>query len=274
MMSFHLSNNLLGIINLTTFFFSIPILVAGIRFSKSGGVMECGLSHDTAVISIGILIMIVSLAGFIGSCCRVTWLLWAYLFMILILILCGLSFTILTLAVSSKGSGEALPGKGYKEYKLAHYSNRIQKLVNETENWKRIKNCMVYTNFCSSFSRKHQNDTVENFYKQPLNAIQAGCCKPSDDCGFTYRSPTNWTKEKGVYSNPDCKAWDNDSKVLCYNCQSCKAGVADNMKQAWKKEATVNVTFLSFLIIVYCIGCRAFANNLRDNAYDNQKWRP
>ncbi|XWS77308.1 hypothetical protein CRYUN_Cryun01aG0250100 [Craigia yunnanensis] len=271
-MSFHLSINLLGIINLVTFLFSIPILVAGIWLGKSA-VMECGLTADTAVISIGVLIMIVSLAGFIVSCCRVYWLLWAYLVLLLILILFGLSLTVLTFVVSNKGSGEALPGKGYKEYKLGNYSSLIRKIVNETQNWNQIKTCMVDTKVCTSFNQKYLNDTVEKFHKERLSAIQSGCCKPSNDCGFTYRSPTNWTEEKGVYSNPDCKAWDNDPKVLCFDCQSCKAGVADIVKHTWKKEATINVVFLSFLIIVHCIGCCAFRNNLRDNAYNNQKWR-
>ncbi|XWS45830.1 hypothetical protein CRYUN_Cryun14cG0013200 [Craigia yunnanensis] len=271
-MSFHLSNNLLGIINFVTFLFSIPILVAGIWLSKSG-VTECGLNVDTTLISIGVLIMIVSVAGFIGSCCRVTWLLWTYLVIILILILCGFGFTVLTLAVSNKGSGEVVPGKGYKEYKLGSYSNWIQKIVNETQNWNKIKTCMVDTKVCTSFKNKYLKDTVEKFHKERLNAIQSGCCKPSNECGFTYRNPTNWTEEKGVYNNPDCKAWDNDPKVLCLNCQSCKAGVADNMKHAWKKEATINVVFLILLIIVYCIGCCAFRNNLRDKAYNNQEWR-
>ncbi|XWS32423.1 hypothetical protein CRYUN_Cryun23aG0158200 [Craigia yunnanensis] len=272
-MSFHLSNNLLAIINIVTFLFSIPILVTGILLSKSG-VTECGLTADTTLINIGVLIMIVSLAGFIGSCCGLKWLLWAYLVIMLILILCGLGFTVVTFVVSNKGSGEALPGKGYKEYKLGNYSNWIQTIVNETQNWNKTKTCMVDAKVCTIFNKKYLNDTVQKFHKERLNAIQSGCCKPSNDCGFTYRSPTNWTEEKGVYSNPDCKAWDNNPRVLCFNCQSCKAGVADNMKHAWKKEATVNVVFLSFLIIVYCIGCRAFRNNLRDDAYNNKKWSP
>ncbi|XVF22791.1 hypothetical protein REPUB_Repub12eG0201400 [Reevesia pubescens] len=239
-MSLHLSNKLLGVINLVTFLLTIPILVAGIWLSKSG-VSECGLTADTILISVGVLIMIMSLAGFIGSCYQVRWLLWAYLIVILILILGGLVSTGVTFASTDKGYGETLPGKGYKEYKLGNYNKWLQRIVNETQNWNKIKTCMVDTKVCNSFNKKYLNDTVEKFHKERLNAIQSGCCKPSNDCGFTYSGPTNWTEEKGVYSNPDCKFWDNDPKVLCFNCQSCKAGVADNIKNTWKKEATVNV---------------------------------
>ncbi|PKH93585.1 hypothetical protein CRG98_049830, partial [Punica granatum] len=96
----------------------------------------------------------------------------------------------------------------------------------------------------------------------------SGCCKPSNDCNFTYVSPTVWNKPAdGVYTNPDCSSWDNSSSVLCYDCHSCKAGLLDNIKSDWKKVAIVNIVFLIFLIIVYSIGCCAFRNNRHDNSY-------
>lgn len=98
-----------------------------------------------------------------------------------------------------------------------------------------------------------------------LVCVQSGCCKPSNDCGFTYVSPTNWTATSTTSSNPDCKAWSNDITVLCYNCQSCKAGLLDQVKTDWKKVAIVNIVFLIVLIIFYSIGCCAFRNNRRDN---------
>lgn len=101
--------------------------------------------------------------------------------------------------------------------------------------------------------------------------LQSGCCKPSDDCGFAYVSPTVWTKNATSSTvNPDCNEWDNDAKVLCFNCQSCKAGLLDNLKSNWKKTAVVNIVFLIFLIVVYSVGCCAFRNNRRDNEYYKQ----
>lgn len=98
--------------------------------------------------------------------------------------------------------------------------------------------------------------------------LQSGCCKPADDCGFTYVNPTEWTKNTTVSSaNPDCSAWGNDLNTLCFNCQSCKAGLLDNLKSDWKKVAVVNIVFLIILIIVYSVGCCAFRNSRRDNAY-------
>ena len=99
-----------------------------------------------------------------------------------------------------------------------------------------------------------------------LFVVQSGCCKPSDSCNFEYQGPSVWNKvESANYSNPDCNAWDNDPNVLCFNCQTCKAGFLQSLKTDWKKVTTVNVIFLVFLIIVYSVGCCAFRNNLRDN---------
>lgn len=97
--------------------------------------------------------------------------------------------------------------------------------------------------------------------------MQSGCCKPSNDCGFNYAGPTQWTKGNTSSTNPDCGAWGNDARTLCYNCQSCKAGLLDQLKSDWKKVAIVNIVFLIVLIIVYSIGCCAFRNSRRDNDY-------
>ncbi|GMI69695.1 tetraspanin8 [Hibiscus trionum] len=270
-MSFHWSNNVLGVINILMFLFSIPIIVVGVLITKSG-ITACGLSSDKSLVGIGVSIMIFSLVGFFASCCRGRWVRWvlcSYLVVVIILILTGFGFTVFTFAVSNKGSGQTIPGKEYKEYKLEKYSSFIQLLINEPRSWKSIRTCIVDSKICNAYETRYRHDTVQMLYQERLNSLQSGCCKPPDECGFTYRGPTNWTEENGVYynHNPDCKAWENIPQVLCFNCQSCKAGAADNIKRSLKKEATVNVVFLLLLIIVYCIGVCACRNRAKDNAY-------
>uniref|UniRef100_A0A2P2JER7 Uncharacterized protein MANES_14G163700 n=1 Tax=Rhizophora mucronata TaxID=61149 RepID=A0A2P2JER7_RHIMU len=263
---FRVSNTLVGILNFATFLLSIPILVAGI-WLRHHGASECEKFLDTPVIVIGIFLMLVSLAGLIGACCRVSWLLWIYLLVMFLLIVLLFCFTIFAFVVTNKGAGEALSGKGYKEYKLGEYSHWLQKRVNNTKNWNKIKSCLADSKICSDFNDKYLRDTVSQFYKEQLSAIQSGCCKPSDDCGFTYVGPTNWTKTATNSTNPDCAAWENQSDVLCFSCNACKAGLLDTLKKDWKKVAVVNIIFLVFLIIVYSVGCCAFRNNRSDNAY-------
>ncbi|KAM0986197.1 hypothetical protein ACFX13_013656 [Malus domestica] len=264
------SNNLVGLLNFITFLLSIPIVWAGVWLSKQGST-ECEKFLDKPVIILGVFLMLVSLAGLIGACCRVSWLLWVYLLVMFLLIVVLFAVTIFAFAVTNKGAGKVLSNRGYKEYKLGDYSQWLQKRVNSTKNWNKIKSCLIDSKVCSNFRDKYANDTIQTFYSENLSALQAGCCKPSDGCGFSYVTPISWTNNATtVSSNPDCSAWQNDEKVLCFNCQSCKAGLLDNVKSNWKKTAIVNIVFLIFLIVVYSVGCCAFRNNSRDNGYWKQ----
>lgn len=166
-----LSNNLVGLLNLLTFIFSIPIVVAGIWLSKQGN-SECEKFLDKPIIILGVFLMVVSLAGFIGACCRVSWLLWVYLLVMFLLIVVLVAYTIFVFAITNKGAGNVLSGKGYKEYKLGDYSNWLQKRVNSTKNWNKIKSCLIDSKVCSDFQDKYLNDTLPEFYKENLSALQ------------------------------------------------------------------------------------------------------
>ncbi|PWA88702.1 hypothetical protein CTI12_AA102980 [Artemisia annua] len=265
-----ISNNLVGILNFITFLLSIPILAGGIWLSHQG-TSECERFLDKPIIALG--------------------------------------------------AGEAVSGKGYKEYRLGDYSEWLRKRVESDKNWGKIRSCLVDSKVCKSLIDDGERNTRDEFYGRHLSAIQydngmdvgvgwvnimvwnpvkegvidfydngmdvgvgwvnimvwnrvkegvidfSGCCKPSNDCGFTYVSPTNWTKTNTNSTNPDCDTWSNDQNALCYNCQACKAGLLDNIKSDWKKVAVLNVIFLVFLIIVYSIGCCAFRNNREDNSW-------
>ncbi|KAF8033820.1 hypothetical protein BT93_C0165 [Corymbia citriodora subsp. variegata] len=265
-----LSNSLVGILNLVTFVLSIPILSAGIWLLKRAST-ECDKFFERPVIVLGVFLMLISLAGLIGACCRISWLLWLYLFVMFLLIVLLFCFTVFAFVVTNKGAGEALSGRGYKEYRLGNYSRWLQKRFNSTQNWNKIKSCLSDSTVCSNFQAMYASDTIEEFYTEHLSAFQSGCCKPSNDCNFTYVSPIVWNKPAvSVYSNPDCNTWDNDPKVLCYNCQSCKAGLVQNIKNDWKKVAVVNIIFLLFLVVVYSVGCCAFKNNREENRHRGQ----
>uniref|UniRef100_A0A7C9D7C2 Tetraspanin n=2 Tax=Opuntia streptacantha TaxID=393608 RepID=A0A7C9D7C2_OPUST len=266
------SNNLVGLLNFLTFLLSIPILGGGIWLAHRA-TTDCEKYLERPVIALGVFLMLVSLAGLIGACCRVNWLLWLYLLVMFILILILFCFTIFAFVVTNKGAGEALGGKGYKEYKLGDYSNWLQKRVTNNKNWNRIRSCLIDGKVCESLS-KENSTTQSQFFAKHLSPIQSGCCKPPDSCGFTYQGPISWSKPPTPAANAsqDCNAWGNDATILCYNCDSCKAGVLQNIKSDWKKVAILNIIFLVILIIVYSVGCCAFRNNRWDNA--NNRWKP
>ncbi|XP_047950789.1 tetraspanin-8-like [Salvia hispanica] len=257
------SNNLVGILNLVTLLLSIPIIGGGIWLSKQANT-ECERFLDKPVIVLGVFVLLVSIAGLVGSCCRVTWLLWVYLLVMFLLILLLFCFTIFAFVVTNKGAGEALSDKGYKEYRLGDYSNWLQNRVND--NWGKIRSCLEDSKICQKLLTDSSTPATE-FYKEHLSSLQSGCCKPSNDCNFQYMSPTNWTGTPPASGNPDCGRWSNDVNKLCYECDSCKAGLLDNIKSDWKRVAVINIVFLVFLVIVYTVGCCAFRNNREDNSY-------
>ncbi|KAL2338572.1 hypothetical protein Fmac_013018 [Flemingia macrophylla] len=258
------SNNLIGLLNLLTLLLSIPVIVGGVWLSKQGST-ECERWLEKPVIALGVFLLLVSIAGLVGACCRVSWLLWLYLLVMFLLIVLLFVFTIFAFVVTNKGAGKVVSNKGYKEYRLGDYSNWLQKRVNNTKTWNRIKSCLQGGDLCYDFHHQFLNYTVLQFSKQELSALQSGCCKPAEDCQFIYNNSTNWTKGTAAYNNTDCDAWSNDPNILCFNCQSCKAGLLQNLKTDWKKVAVVNIIVLVFLIIVYSIGCCAFRNNRSEN---------
>ncbi|KAJ9141207.1 hypothetical protein P3X46_031773 [Hevea brasiliensis] len=257
---FRLSNNLIGILNFLTFLLSIPILMR--IWLRNHGTSECEKFFDTPVIIIGVFLMVVSLAGLIGACCRVSWLLWLYLFVMFLLIVLLFCFTIFAFVVTNKGAGKVVSERGYKEYRLVITQTGCR------------RGCLIDGKVCSDFNEKYLNDSVTKLYTEHLSAVQSGCCKPADECGFEYVSPTNWTKITPSSTNPDCSAWDNDPNTLCFNCNSCKAGLLDNIKSDWKKVAVVNIVILVFLIIVYSVGCCAFRNNKRQCLFSGWRQQP
>ncbi|KAL0536668.1 hypothetical protein IC582_025628 [Cucumis melo] len=164
-----------------------------------------------------------------------------------LLILLLFVFTIFAFTVTNKGARKVPSNRGYKEYRLGDYSNWLQNHVRNNKDWNRIRSCLV-------------DD-------------KSGCCKPTDECNFTYKALTQWEKLANVssFSNPDCGLWDNRPKKLCFDCESCKGGVLDNLKRNWKKVAIINIVILVFFIIVYSIECCVFKNSKEENHYPRWK---
>ena len=169
-MEFRLSNNLIGILNFITFLLSIPILGAGIWLGRRADGTECERYLWAALIAVGAFLLVVSLAGLVGACCRVTWLLWVYLLAMFVLIVVLFCFTVFAFVVTNKGAGEAVSGRGYKEYKLGDYSNWLQKRVENTKNWDRIRSCLQDSKVCKKLQDK--NETIAQFMASDLSPIE------------------------------------------------------------------------------------------------------
>lgn len=260
------SNAVFACFNVLTLLLGAAVLAwgiyAGAPHRGGGGATDCQRFLRTLALILGAAVMVVSMAGIAGACCRASLLLWLYLFLAALLILAVLCFAVFALAVTNAGAGQAVSGRGFKEYRLGDYSSWLRRRVEDDRTWGRIRSCLAEAGVCRSLQ---SNRTFNEFVNDNLSPVQSGCCKPPTECNFAYLNETYWMKPSGPSnsSNPDCDAWSNDQSELCYACQSCKAGVLGNLKNSWKKIAIINAAFIALLIVVYSLGCCVLRNNRR-----------
>ncbi|OVA18110.1 Tetraspanin/Peripherin [Macleaya cordata] len=190
----------------------------------------------------------VSLAGFVGACFNIAWALWVYLIVMLLLMGTLLSLTVFGFVVTSRGGGLEVPGRAYKEYRLEDYSSWLRNRVKDPHSWRTIRGCILGSKTCSKLTTW----TPLDYFQRDMSPIQSGCCKPPSSC--------NYATATTVGQDPDCFRWNNAEPLLCYECDSCKAGLLEDVKRDWNKISVLNIVVLVFLIALYSIGCCAFRN--------------
>ena len=100
---------------------------------------------------------------------------------------------------------------------------------------------------------------------------KAGCCKPPMICGFEYGGATTWNGAGNVAADADCGKWSNDPSQLCYNCDSCKAGLLGNLRHEWRKVNVILIVTVVVLIWVYLIACSAYKNAQTEELFARYK---
>ncbi|KAL5581183.1 hypothetical protein UlMin_013625 [Ulmus minor] len=260
------SNHLIGFVNFFTFLLSVPILGGGIWLSSRANNTDCLKFLQWPLIVIGITIMVVSLAGIAGACYRNTHLMWLYLFVMFFIIAALIGFIIFAYAVTDKGSGRPQVSRNYLDYYIQDYSGWLRDRVADNSYWAKYSSCIRDSKVCKKLGRTLNGvpETADMFYKRKLNPIESGCCKPPTECEYSYVNETTWTPTTGLTgTNADCTTWSNEQELLCYRCNSCKAGVLGSLKKSWRKVSVINIVVLIILVIFYVVGCAAFRNNRR-----------
>ncbi|XP_043709122.1 tetraspanin-6-like [Telopea speciosissima] len=246
---YRFSNTVIGFLNLLTLLASIPIIGSGLWMAKSNTTCESFL--QTPLLVIGFIILVVSLAGFIGACFNVAWALWIYLFVMLLLIATLLGFTIFGFVVTGQGGGVQVPGRVYKEYRLQDYSPWLRKRVQDPHYWSTLRTCILGSKTCAKLA----SWTPLDYLERDMTPLQSGCCKPPTSC--------NYGAATMLAQDQDCYRWNNMAYLLCYECDSCKAGVLEDVRRDWHKLSVLNVVMVVFLIGIYSIGCCAYRNSKR-----------
>ncbi|XP_057951451.1 tetraspanin-8 [Malania oleifera] len=254
------SNTVTAIFNCCTLVISVLALGGSFWIHAHGG-SECQKVLQTPLMILGLFLFVVSLFGIIGSCCRVSFIMWIYLLVLFLLIVGLFCFTVFLIAVTNKGVGNFISGKGYREYRLGDYSHWLQKYVINAQNWEEIKSCLIDAQVCPRLAVA-AGQKAPAFYTLNMSPTQSGCCKPPTYCGFKFKNATYWEvpKEGPAVGDVDCKLWSNNQQRLCYDCNSCKGGVLANVKTQWRKLALANFCVLVFLTLLYSVGCCALRN--------------
>lgn len=249
-----MSNTVIGYLNLVTLVASIPTIGAGLWLGSAAAVTCESALQAPLLLAIGFIVLLISLAGFIGACYHVTWALWLYLLAMLLLIVALLGITVFGLAVTAGGGGgRQVPGRPYQEFRITDYSAWLQKHVEVDRYWHPALACVVGSRACPKIA----SWTPLDYLQHNLTPIQSGCCKPPTSCAYNQGMPV------APQDEADCYRWNNAPSILCYQCDSCKAGVLEQVRRGWHNITILNAIILVILIAVYSCGCCAFRNARR-----------
>eukprot|EP00262_Sarcandra_glabra_P013020 TRINITY_DN3509_c0_g1_i1.p1 TRINITY_DN3509_c0_g1~~TRINITY_DN3509_c0_g1_i1.p1 ORF type:complete len:268 (+),score=0.82 TRINITY_DN3509_c0_g1_i1:87-890(+) len=260
------SNTITSILNFIALICSIPLIAIGVWLSSKQD-SECVQLARWPVLLLGVLILLVSLAGFVGAFWNRQGLLAIYLFCMAILIILLLALLIFAFVVTRPNGAYSVPGRAYDEYRLSGFSNWLQNYV--ADNWGKIRRCLSESSVCSKLTMDYV--TVDQFFQAHISPLQSGCCKPPTACGYSYVNPTVWINPMNPGGDPDCYAWSNDQSQLCYGCSSCRAGLLGNLRKEWRRANVVLIVTVVVLVWVYIIACSAFKNAQTEDLFRRYK---
>ncbi|CAA6666170.1 unnamed protein product [Spirodela intermedia] len=252
------SNTITALVSLVALLCSIPVIGAGLWLATKHG-SECVPLVRWPVVIMGIVLLLVSLAGFVGAYWRRQRLVAAYLLAMAALIV--LLFVLLTFVfvVTRPDGSYAVPGRAFKEYRLAGFSPWLRDHIISSPHWSQIRRCVSASNVCTKLSQE-QYFNPDHFFQADLSPLQSGCCKPPTACGTA--TPA---------ADGDCYAWSNDQAQLCYGCGSCRAGLLGSLRSEWRKASIVLVATAVALLCVYVAACSAFRNAQTEDLHRRYK---
>lgn len=166
-----ISNGTITVLNTLTFLISVSAIGFSLWFHVKPE-SPCQRVLKAPLLAIGVSLLVVSVAGLVGSCCRIWLVMWLYLFVLFLLIVGLIAFTVFTIIVTNRGVGTALSRRGVGDHRIGDYSGWLHKYVVNADNWDEIKSCLVDVNLCG----KIEGGKAEDFYKHKLSPILVCVC--------------------------------------------------------------------------------------------------
>ncbi|CAM0946112.1 unnamed protein product [Alopecurus aequalis] len=253
------SNKITACVALMALICAVPIIASGLWFASAQG-EGCARLARWPVAIMGGLILLVALAGFVGAYWDHRRLLAFYLVAMGALIVLLIALLIFGFAVTRGSGAYPVLGRAYDEYRLDGFSMWLRGYVSDDPGrWEGIMSCLADSDTCKKLARQASFVTADQFYQSNLTPVQSGCCKPPSACGFGYVGPTVWTNPARA-PDQDCGLWSNDPGQLCYECESCRAGLLATLRSKWHKANIALVVATVALLFVYLVAWRAYKN--------------
>ncbi|GJM90626.1 hypothetical protein PR202_ga06926 [Eleusine coracana subsp. coracana] len=266
------SNNITACITLLALICAVPVIASGIWFASAQG-EECARLARWPVAILGGLLLLAALAGFVGAYWNRRRLLAFYLCAMAVLIVLLIVLLVWAFAVTRGSGGYAVVGRNYDDYRLDGFSMWLRGYVSDDpDRWEKIKACLAGSNTCKKLAQERAFTNADRFFQSHLSPLQSGCCKPPSVCGFGYVSPTVWTNPSHPAADPDCGLWSNDPARLCYECESCKAGLLEALRDQWHKVNIALIVATISLVFLYLVGCSAYKNAQAASLFRHYKW--
>eukprot|EP00475_Leptophrys_vorax_P032817 TRINITY_DN51147_c0_g1_i1.p1 TRINITY_DN51147_c0_g1~~TRINITY_DN51147_c0_g1_i1.p1 ORF type:complete len:289 (-),score=17.39 TRINITY_DN51147_c0_g1_i1:320-1186(-) len=232
----------------------VLIVTAGVLYSRKG--TACVTFLQGPLIALGVLVFVVSLFGLLGIVCGSSFMLWMYMVLLGFITMLFIAFTIFAFTVSDPGTGTTVNGVEFKQYYIGSYSKWLQRTIDNSATWTRVQTCMVDATFCQELNLRFPD--LSQYKAAQLSPTESGCCRPPLECGFRQMTATIFLQEGPARSNnSDCERYGSDDNTMCFACDSCKAGVAEYVKQQWMKVAYLLLAVTLVLVVLCVVGACA-----------------
>lgn len=169
------SNNITATLNFIAFLASIPIIASGIWLASKPD-NECIHYFRWPVVILGFLILLVSLAGFVGAYWNKQGLLAFYLICMAILIALLLILLVFAFTVTRPDGSYSVPGRAYKEYRIDGFSQWLRDHVTNSHNWGKIRSCLAGSDVCARLTQNYI--TSDQFFSANISPLQASLSLP------------------------------------------------------------------------------------------------
>ncbi|KAH7443115.1 hypothetical protein KP509_02G020100 [Ceratopteris richardii] len=202
--------------------------------------------------------------------------------MLFILVLVLFTFAIFSLEVTNANFGSTVHayGTSYKEYRLYQYPAWMRHIVERPKYWAHVRRCLSNSKLCDGLNIPNFSSNNTNIDIQKLSSVQKGCCIPPSACHVTYTGseiepheiigrwdenhssniPTDTlmveellrhaTNEVVHAYTHDCKHWNSNPYVLCYDCDTCKAGVIQGNMNKWRIAGITFVVIIAIMVMM------------------------